>query len=284
MVRIKNSFMDIRYQQSPEEVRRMDTQALRDNFLISGIMSKDEIIWIYTHYDRAMVGGVMPVHAPVHLTAPSELKADTFLARREMGVINVSGAGKVVADGKEYLMEKLDCLYLGKDTVSVSFESTDPNDPARFYLMSAPAHHAYPSQLMRQQDAMPTPMGDVLNSNKRVIYKYIHPGGIRSCQLVLGLTILEPGCVWNSFPPHTHDRRMEVYFYFDVPDGQRVFHIMGQPAETRHIVVGNHEAVVSPPWGMHFGCGTSGYGFIWGMAGENQEFSDMDHVHIDDLK
>lgn len=252
--------MEVRHQQGPNEVRRMETAELREHFLLRELMRQDDIRWVYTHYDRAMVGGVMPVAGPVALTAPDELKADTFLARREMGIINVSGPGRVVADGRAYLMDKLDCLYLGKGTASVQFESQDAGDPARFYLMSAPAHQRYPDTMMKHRDSVPAPMGDTLHSNKRVIYKYIHPNGIPSCQLVLGLTILEPGCVWNSFPPHTHDRRMEAYFYFDLPSDQRVFHFMGEPAETRHIIVANHEAVVSPPWGMHFGCGTSGYG------------------------
>ena len=256
----------------------MDTAELRSAFLIQDLMREDRISWVYSHYDRMMVGGVKPVRSMVPLLPPEELRTDSFLSRREMGVINVGEAGVVVADGREYAMDKLDCLYLGKDVAEVGFESVDPGRPASFYLLSVPAHHRHPTRLMKRSESSPAPMGDITSSNKRVIYKYIHPDGIQSCQLVMGLTLLENGCVWNSFPPHTHDRRMEAYFYFDVPGQQRVFHFMGEPEETRHIVMSNHEAVISPPWSMHFGCGTSSYGFIWGMAGENQVFSDMDQV------
>jgi 4-deoxy-L-threo-5-hexosulose-uronate ketol-isomerase len=275
--------VEVRHQQSQKEVRGMDTAELRSNFLIRDLMRDERIGWVYTHYDRMMIGGVRPTHSMVPLISPSELRADSFLSRRELGIINVGNSGAVVADGKTYPMERLDCLYLGKGTGEVCFESEDPSNPAAFYLLSVPAHQTHPARLMKRAESSPAPMGDLASSNKRVIYKYIHPEGIRSCQLVMGLTILEDGCVWNSFPPHTHDRRMESYFYFDVPDNQRVFHFMGEPAETRHIVMSNHEAVISPPWSMHFGCGTSSYGFIWGMAGENQVFSDMDPVGPEEI-
>ncbi len=213
-----------------------------------------------------------------------ELKADYFLERRELGIINVGAKGIVNADGKKYELNKLDCLYLGKGTKKVSFASANRKEAAVFYLLSAPAHHKYANRLMKKGKASPVNLGDVATSNKRTIYKYIHLDGIKSCQLVMGLTVLEPGSVWNSVPPHTHTRRMEVYFYFDVPDSQRVFHFMGQPQETRHLVMKNHEAVISPPWSVHYGCGTSNYGFIWGMAGENQVFSDMDVKPVYELK
>ncbi|MBX5438439.1 MAG: 5-dehydro-4-deoxy-D-glucuronate isomerase, partial [Thermoflavifilum sp.] len=194
--------------------------------------------------------------------------------------INVGGPGVVHADGKSFALDKLDAVYLGKGTRKVSFEASSPHNPPVFFLLSSPAHATYPNQVMKKDEATPVQAGDGLNANKRTIYKYIHLEGMRSCQLVMGLTMLEPGSVWNSVPPHTHTRRTEVYFYFDVPQAQRVFHFMGRPQETRHLVMANHEAVISPPWSVHFGCGTSNYGFIWGMAGENQVYNDMDVVEV----
>lgn len=272
--------MEIRFEHSPAETREMDTQKLRDHFLIKNLMKDDEIKLVYSHYDRMIIGGVKPVKKAIALPNPDELKATHFLERREMGIINVGGSGTVQVGAKTYSLSKLDCLYLGKETKDVSFRSTDKKKPAMFYLLSAPAHHKYPVKLMTKEKATPVQMGEKSTSNERTIYKYIHLDGIRSCQLVMGLTVLKEGSVWNSVPPHTHTRRMEVYFYFDVQQGHRVFHFMGQEKETRHIVTGDHDAVVSPPWSMHFGCGTSHYGFIWGMAGENQVFTDMDQVQV----
>ena len=276
--------MEIRFQQSPKETKGMDTEQLRENFLVQNLMQDDTIQLVYSHYDRVIVGGVKPVNKTIVLPNHNELKADYFLQRRELGIINVGGAGIVIADGKEYAINKLDCVYLGKETKEVKFKSKSKKEPALFYLLSAPAHHKYPNKLMTKEKASPVNLGDVSTSNKRTIYKYIHLDGIKSCQLVMGLTVLEPGSVWNSVPPHTHTRRMEVYFYFDVAAEHRVFHFMGQPQETRHLVMANHEAVISAPWSMHYGCGTSNYGFIWGMAGENQVFSDMDPAPIATLK
>lgn len=276
--------MEIRFQQSPKETSQMNTQELRTNFLAETIIETDKLQLIYTHYDRVIVGGVKPVNKAIALENESELKAAYFLERRELGIINVGGTGTAVADGAEFSMEKLTCLYLGKGTKEVSFRSTNKNNPAIYFLMSAPAHHAYENTRMTKEEASPVALGESATSNKRTIYKYIHLDGIKSCQLVMGLTVLEPGSVWNSVPPHTHTRRMEVYFYFDVPDAQRLFHFMGQPQETRHLVMANHQAVISPPWSMHFGCGTANYGFIWGMAGENQVFTDMDPAPIAELK
>lgn len=276
--------MEIRFQQSPGETMGMSTSALRDNFLLEQLMQADNIKLVYSHYDRVIIGGAKPVGKTLSLPNHTELKADYFLERREIGIINVGGEGVVMADGKEFNMSKLDCVYLGKGTKEVKFKSKRKQDPALFYLLSSPAHHIYPNKLMRKEKATPVSLGDSSTSNKRIIYKYIHLDGIKSCQLVMGLTILEAGSVWNSVPPHTHTRRMEVYFYFDVPENHRVFHFMGQPQETRHIVTGNHEAVISAPWSVHFGCGTANYGFIWGMAGENQTFTDMDQVAIPALK
>jgi 4-deoxy-L-threo-5-hexosulose-uronate ketol-isomerase len=276
--------MQVRFQNSPGETKAMDTAQLRENFLVQDLMREDIIHLVYSHYDRVIIGGVKPVHAIVHLQNHPELRADFFLERREIGIINVGGAGTVTADGKEFPAARLDCVYLGKGTKDVGFKSNDPKAPALFYLLSAPAHKEYPAAVMTKENASPMNLGDVAASNKRTIYKYIHQDGIKSCQLVMGLTVLEKGSVWNSVPPHTHTRRMEVYFYFDVPPDHRVFHFMGQPQETRHIVMANHEAVIAAPWSTHFGCGTSSYGFIWGMAGENQAFTDMDPAVVAELK
>lgn len=275
-----SSEMEVRFAISPNEARQMDTQQLRNHFLIQQLMQDDAINLTYSHCDRVIVGGVKPVQQTVSLPNPAELRADYFLERRELGIINVGGAGMVYAAGESYLLNKLDALYLGKGTQEISFASADKNNPAIFYLLSAPAHATYPNTKFTKEQAAPVQLGAVETSNKRTVYKYIHLEGIRSCQLVMGLTILEPGCVWNSIPPHTHTRRMEVYYYFDVPEGQRLFHFMGDPKETRHIVMANNEAVISPPWSTHFGCGTTNYGFIWGMAGENLVYTDMDPAPV----
>lgn len=276
--------MEIRFHNSPGETKQMDTAELRKNFLVENLMRDDAVNLVYSHYDRMIIGGAKPSTKTLQLPNHPELKADYFLERRELGVINVGAKGVITADGKKFELDKMDCLYLGKGTKKVSFASKSKNDSAVFYLLSAPAHHTYANRLMKKEKASPVSMGDASTSNKRTIYKYIHLDGIKSCQLVMGLTVLETGSVWNSVPPHTHTRRMEVYFYFDVPDSQRVFHFMGRPGETRNLVMANHEAVISPPWSVHFGCGTSNYGFIWGMAGENQLFTDMDPEPISGLK
>lgn len=262
----------------------MNTEQLRQHFLVQQLMQDDKVQLVYSHYDRMIIGGIKPVKKTLSLPNHPELRADYFLQRREAGIINVGGAGLVVADGKEFSLGKLDCVYLGKETKAVTFKSKSSKEPAVFYFLSAPAHHKYPNKSMTKEKASPVNLGDALTSNKRTIYKYIHLDGIKSCQLVMGLTVLEAGSVWNSVPPHTHTRRMEVYFYFDVPNEHRVFHFMGQPEETRHLVMANHEAAISAPWSMHFGCGTANYGFIWGMAGENQVFTDMDPAPIATLK
>ena len=262
----------------------MNTEELRKAFMTGPLMKDDSIQLLYTHYDRVIVGGAKPVKQQLSLETHSELKADFFLQRRELGIINVGGKGKVHADGAAHELDKMDCLYLGKGVKKVLFESADPAEPALFYLMSTQAHAAHPIQFLTKDKALPTNMGTPQTSNERTIYKYIHAEGIQSCQLVMGLTILKTGSVWNTMPAHTHTRRMEAYFYFDVPEQQRVLHLMGQPAETRHLLIANHEAVVSPPWSIHSGCGTSNYSFIWGMAGENYTYTDMDMVSIADLR
>ena len=276
--------MEIRFQQSPKEVSEMKTDELRSTFLIANLIQDDKINLTYSHYDRVIVGGAKPLHQKLFLEADKELRADYFLERRELGIINVGGKGKITAGNTSYELNKLDCLYVGKGTKEVFFESDNAESPAVFYLLSAPAHASYPSSFYTKEQAMPVTIGSIETSNERTIYKYIHADGIQSCQLVMGLTILSRGSVWNTMPAHTHTRRMEAYFYFDVPQEQRVFHFMGEPSETRHIVIANHQAVVSPPWSIHSGCGTSNYAFIWGMAGENYTYSDMDAVAIKDLK
>ena len=276
--------MQIRFQQSPKETGNMDTQQLRDAFLIDQLMKDDMVTLVYSHYDRVIVGGAKPVTQKLLLEADKELRADYFLERREIGIINVGGKGKITADDTIYELNKLDCLYIGKGTEKVFFESVDAASPAVFYLLSSPAHKEQSTQLYTKEQALPATIGSIETSNQRTIYKYIHSEGIQSCQLVMGLTILSTGSVWNTMPAHTHTRRMEAYFYFDVPEEQRVFHFMGEPQQTRHLLVANHQAVVSPPWSIHSGCGTSSYAFIWGMAGENYIYTDMDAVAIKDLR
>ncbi|MEO5782100.1 MAG: 5-dehydro-4-deoxy-D-glucuronate isomerase [Ginsengibacter sp.] len=276
--------MKIRFQNSPGETRQMNTQQLRENFLVDGLMHPGTIRLNYTHYDRMIVGGVVPTSSEIALPYEEELKAIFFLERREIGIINVGGKGTVTADGVDYEIEKLECVYLGKGTQDVSFSSSVADAPAMFYLLSVPAHQNYPNCKITKAEGSPVNLGDISTSNKRTIYKYIHNDGIKSCQLVMGLTVLDEGNVWNSVPPHTHTRRMEAYFYFDLHEAHRVMHFMGEPQQTRHLVIANNEAIVSPPWSMHFGVGTTSCGFIWGMAGENKEFTDMDQVAVASIK
>lgn len=276
--------MQIRFEHSPKEVSTMSTAELREAFLTDNLMQDNVIQLLYTHYDRVIMGGAKPVGKKLVLETHAELKAAYFLERRELGIINVGGKGKVSADGQSQELNKLDAYYIGKGVREVSFESADAGEPAMFYLLSAPAHASHPVQYLPKEKALPTDMGSLETSNTRTIYKYIHAEGIQSCQLVMGLTILKTGSVWNTMPAHTHTRRMEAYFYFDVPANQRVFHFMGIPAETRHLLVANHQGIVSPPWSIHSGCGTSNYSFIWGMAGENYTYTDMDMVDIGHLR
>ena len=275
--------MEIRFQNSPGETKKMTTGELRENFLMGGLMKDDEVNLIYSHYDRMIVGGARPVSKTIELPNDEELRADYFLQRRELGIINVGGKGSITAGDTRYDLSKLDALYISRGTQKVLFESIDKNNPAIFYLLSAPAHRDCETRLMKKEETSPVELGASETANKRTIYKYIHADGIQSCQLVMGLTMLTEGSVWNTMPAHTHTRRMEAYFYFDVPEEHRVIHFMGEPKETRHIVVANHEAVVSPPWSIHAGCGTSNYGFIWGMAGENYTYTDMDPAPITEI-
>jgi 4-deoxy-L-threo-5-hexosulose-uronate ketol-isomerase len=276
--------MEIRFQHSPEETARMGTKDLRKHFLIENLLKPDEITLVYSHYDRMIIGGAQPVSKTLTLPKEEELKAEYFLHRRELGIINVGGEGIVETEGATYHMAKQDCVYLGKGTKSVVFKSKSADHPALFYLLSAPAHQTYPNMHYTKEQASPTQTGDKLTANERTIYKYIHEQGIQSSQLVMGLTILAPGSVWNTMPAHTHTRRMEAYFYFDLNADQRVMHFMGEPSESRHLVVSVNQAVISPPWSIHSGCGTSNYAFIWGMAGENYTYTDMDPVPLSQLQ
>jgi 4-deoxy-L-threo-5-hexosulose-uronate ketol-isomerase len=276
--------MEIRFQNSPKETSNMNTQQLRDNFHVPGLMKDDQLQLVYSHYDRVILGGAKPVSSIITLANHPELRAEYFLERREIGIINVGGDGTVTADGKEFSLSKLDALYLGKGTKDVAFKSNDPKVPALYFLLSAPAHQTYENRKLSKEEASPVTLGDQSTANKRTIYKYIHLDGLKSCQLVMGLTVLNDGSVWNTMPAHTHTRRMEAYFYFDVQEQHRVFHFMGEPTETRHLLMANHDAVISPPWSIHSGAGTASYSFIWGMAGENLVFTDMDAVAISDIR
>ncbi|GLU53145.1 5-dehydro-4-deoxy-D-glucuronate isomerase [Dyadobacter frigoris] len=276
--------MEIRFESSRKEVSQMNTETLRENFLIDTIFENDKISWVYSHYDRVMIGSAVPATAPLTLETFDSLKSNYFLERREIGIINIGGDGKVIADGEEIAINKMGCIYVGKGTQKVTFSSDDSSNPAAFYLLSSPAHHTYPTRLFTKEDATPITIGSMETSNHRTIYKYIHLDGIQSCQLVMGLTVLKTGSVWNTMPSHVHDRRMEAYLYFDVPASQRVLHLMGEPSETRHLWISDRQAIISPPWSIHSGCGTSNYSFIWGMAGENKDYTDMDAVAISDLK
>lgn len=276
--------MKILHAVHPDDFKRYDTALIRERFLLDEITQNEGANFVYTHYDRMVVGAIVPTGKKTELGNYDNLKSNYFLERREMGIINVGGDGVVVADEKEFALKKLDCLYLGRGTQQVSFKSSSESQPAVFFALSNPAHATYPSVLMTNGEAARVDLGDESTANKRTIFKYIHKEGIESCQLVMGLTILHSGSIWNTMPPHTHDRRMEAYFYFDVKPEHSVFHYMGQPHETRHILMGNHQAVISPPWSIHAGSGTSNYSFIWGMAGENMEFTDMDGIAIKDIR
>ncbi|MDB5192567.1 MAG: kduI [Segetibacter sp.] len=276
--------MTHRYAIGPNEAKQFDTHQIRENFLIQNMMQQDKCTLVYTHYDRMIVGGVVPVRTEVALPTDAALRADYFLERRELGIINVGGPGKIKTNEATFDIAKLGCVYVGKGIKEVYFSSDDAENPAVYFLLSCPAHQSYESRKMPKEEASPLNLGSVDTANERTVYKYIHTQGIQSCQLVMGLTVLSNGSVWNTIPSHVHDRRMEAYFYFDVKEGQRVLHLMGHPQETRHMFVDNHEAIVSPPWSIHSGCGTASYSFIWGMAGENRDYTDMDPVHLTDIR
>lgn len=287
--------MEVRTAASPKDVKGYDTTRLREEFLIQKVFREDEIYMVYSHIDRIITGSAMPVSKSLKVTAGEELRAEYFLERREMGVINIGGNGTVTVDGTVYQVAHREAMYIGMGAKDITFDSDDSSSPAKFYINSAPAHKTYPTVVIRPngtpedgvvivRDENKVELGSLECSNHRTICKYILPGQVESCQLVMGMTHLEPGSVWNSMPCHTHDRRMEVYLYFEVPEDGFVMHYMGEPDETRHIVMRNEEAVISPSWSIHCGCGSSNYTFIWGMVGENQAFDDMDGVAPADLR
>ncbi|SDL82519.1 5-dehydro-4-deoxy-D-glucuronate isomerase [Sediminibacillus halophilus] len=277
--------MEIRYATNPTDVKRYDTERIRKEFLVENLFKSNELNLVYSHYDRLITGGAVPVKETLKLEAGDLLKTEYFLERREVGIINIAeGVGIVTVDGEKYELNKRDCVYVGLGHESVAFSSKDSSNPARLYIVSATAHKQYPTQKIAIEEATPNHMGSDSQSNKRTIYQYIHAGGIQSCQLMMGMTLLAPNNMWNTMPPHLHDRRMEAYLYFDMDEDSRVIHFMGRPDETRHIVMRNEQVVFSPPWSIHSGVGTDNYTFIWAMAGENYTFTDMDSVSMDELK
>lgn len=274
---------ETRYASSPKAVKQYDTQQLRDEFLIPDIMQSGKVKFVYTHYDRYMVGGAVPT-SNLTLETIDPLKSDYFLERREMGIINVGGGGSISVDGQTFKINHKDALYIGKGTKDVVFSSDDAKNPAKFYINSAPAHKSYPTKKTSLAEANKIELGSLETANHRTVSQMIIGGIIDTCQLQMGMTELKAGSVWNTMPAHVHDRRMEIYFYLDVPENQAVCHFMGQPQETRHIWMHNHQAVISPPWSIHSGSGTSNYTFIWGMGGENLDYNDMDVANITDLR
>lgn len=276
--------MDIRYANHPADSKKYGTQELREHYLKEEIFTPNSICLTYSHVDRIIFGGAMPISETLSLVAGKEMGVEFFLQRREMGVINVGEDGLIVLDGVEYEMKKHDGIYIGMGIKEILFKSKSAENPAKFYINSVPAHKEYPVVKINIEDARPVRLGENENLNKRTIYQYVHPNVCQSCQLLMGMTMLEPNNVWNTMPCHTHERRMEVYFYFDMKEDTRVIHLMGEPTETRHLVVENEQALISPSWSIHSGVGTSNYTFIWGMCGENQTFDDMDHVKMSDLK
>ena len=276
--------LETRYAHHPEDVKTYDTETLRRHFLVEQVFVSGELKLVYSHVDRVVFGGAVPTVAALALHGGKEFGTPNFLDRRELGVINLGASGRVVVDGKAHVLANGDGLYVGQGTGSVEFESDNPAQPAKFYLMSSPAHASYPTVHITRATANPKKLGAPETCNVRTIYQYVHPAVCQSCQLVMGVTVLEPGSVWNTYPPHTHERRMEVYLYFGMAPETRIFHLHGQPLETRHIVMANEQAVISPSWSIHSGVSTGPYSFIWAMAGENQTFDDMDNLGPDDLR
>ncbi|MER8730742.1 5-dehydro-4-deoxy-D-glucuronate isomerase [Mesorhizobium sp. M1227] len=273
-----------RFAIDPVSAAAMGTDELRHNFLIEDLFQPGRIGLTYTHYDRMIVGGAMPAGTPLPLQAIKPTGTKNFLDRREMIIVNIAGAGVVKAGGQSYELQARDMLYLGMGTDEVSFAAANPAEPAKFYLLSAPAHQGHPNRLIRIGDAKRLDLGSQATSNERSIFQFIHADGVKTCQLVVGMTQLAPGSVWNTMPCHVHDRRMEAYLYFDLPEAARVFHFMGEPDETRHLVMRNEEAVLSPGWSIHSGAGTSNYAFIWAMAGDNVDYTDVDLVAMEELR
>ncbi len=276
--------MEIRQAIDQETAKSFNTTQFRDSFLIEELFKVGEIKLTYSYYDRLIVGGACPEKELALVVDKHAIGAEFLLERRELGIINVGGAGSVAVDGTIYELDFQDCLYIGMGAKEIIFSSKDLDNKAKFYMNCAPAHKAYPIVKISRADSEPVHLGSAEKSNTRTIYKYIHPDGVKSCQLVMGVTLLEPNNIWNTMPVHTHDRRMEAYFYFSLPEDEVVFHLMGDPTETRHIVVRNEQSVLSPSWSIHSGVGTNNYSFIWGMVGENQTFTDMDNVEMSVLR
>ena len=280
--------MDIRYSANQRDVKRYTTQELRDEFLITDLYRPDEVVCVYSHVDRMVTFGCMPVNEEVSLDKGIDVwhnfGTSYVLERREIGIFNIGGEGQITADDETFKMAYKDCLYITKGTKKVTFKSFDPEKPAKFYMVSAPAHTSYKTTFIPIEKANKRPIGAVETANKRVINQFIHPDVLPTCQLSMGMTALDTGSVWNTMPAHTHERRMEIYMYFEIPKDNVVFHFMGEGNETRHIVMHNEEAVISPSWSIHSGAGTSNYTFIWAMGGENQAFDDMDNIPTEDLR
>ena len=285
---LKEIEMDIRYSVNQRDFKRYTTQETRDEFLITGLYQPDQVVSVYSHVDRMVTLGCMPVQEEVSIDKGLDVWANFgtsyFLERREIGIFNIGGPGKITADEDVFGMNYKDCLYITQGTKKVTFRSDDPQKPAKFYMVSAPAHCAYKTTFIPIEKANKRPVGAMETSNKRTINQFIHPDVLKTCQLSMGMTVLEPGSVWNTMPAHTHERRMEIYMYFEVPEDNVVFHMMGEGKETRHIVMQNEEAVISPSWSIHAGAGTSNYTFIWAMGGENQAFDDMDNIPTTELR
>lgn len=275
--------MEQRYATNPAQIPGMNTDELRSRYLIQDVFVPGEVQLVYTHHDRVVLGGAVPAGTKLPLTGYSEIRSDYFLEHRELGIVNVGGTGTVTADGEVYTLVSGACLYLGRGIHDVVFE--DVADPgAQFYLFSAPAHTSYPAALVAPGEGTVRELGDQLTSNRRTLNQYIHENGVRSCQIVMGVTTLHPGSMWNTMPAHTHDRRTECYLYFDVPEDARVIHLLGEREETRHLVVADRQAIISPSWSLHSGVGTAAYSFVWAMAGENQAFDDMDAAAVTELR
>ena len=273
-----------RYAAAPKDVKSYDTSKLREEFLIDNLMQSDTIVLVYSHFDRFITGSAVPKNSSLTLETVDMLKATYFLERRELGIINVGETGKVVVDGTTYILHHKEALYVGQGNKEIVFSSDSAENPAQFYLNSTPAHKSYPTKKIGKEDVETIELGSPETANARTLRKYIVNSVVEVCQLQMGMTTLKPGSSWNTMPPHVHDRRMEVYFYFEIDANQAVCHFMGEPQETRHIWMANHQAVISPPWYIHSGSGTSSYSFIWGMAGENLDYGDMDHCKINELK
>ena len=274
---------ETRYASSPKAVKAYDTNQLREEFLIENLMEEDKLVFVYTHYDRYIAGSAVPL-SPIKLETIDPLKSNYFLERRELGIINVGGDGSVEVDGVVFQLTLKDALYIGSGIKDVVFKSDDKNNPAKFYMNSAPAHRNYPTKKVSKAEANKIELGSLETANHRTVNQMIIGGIVETCQLQMGMTELKTGSVWNTMPAHVHDRRMEIYYYLDIPQDQAVCHFMGQPQETRHIWMQNHQAVISPPWSIHSGSGTSNYTFIWGMAGENLDYGDMDVAKITELR